>query len=338
MDRGEAAFTESKATGGETLATRPDPTLPRNGAHPEAAPQPAAGGPRARLAELALVAIAAVWGATFVLVQDAVREMPVTTFLAYRFTSAGLLLAVLFARPLRQLGAAGWKAGLRMGFYLTAGYVLQTYGLQRTTASNAGFITGLFVVLTPLLGAALYGQRASRVAWMAAGASAAGLFLLSGLGGSLHPAGDALVLVCACAFALHILATARAVRDHHPGALAAVQLGFCGVVNLVAAAMAGDLQAPRSTFAWTALAVTSLIGSALGFLVQTYAQKWTTPARAALLIASEPAFAGLFGYLLKDERLSVVGWTGAGLILASIVAVETHAGRRAAREPDSSRT
>jgi drug/metabolite transporter (DMT)-like permease len=320
MDRDPAAFSSAKATGGEALATRPPPA----GA--------TGGGRRARLAELALVAIAAVWGATFVLVQDAVRELPVTTFLAYRFTSAGLLLAVLFARPLARLGAAGWKAGLRMGVYLTAGYVLQTYGLQRTTASNAGFITGLFVVLTPLFGAALYGQRASRVAWSAAGVSAVGLFLLSGLGGNLHPEGDTLVLLCACAFALHILATSRAVRDHHAGALAAVQLGFCGAVNLVGAAAAGDLQAPPSSLVWTALVVTSLVASALGFLVQTYAQKWTTPARTALLIASEPAFAGLFGYLLKDERLSALGWTGAGLIMASIVTVEWYAARRSARE------
>jgi drug/metabolite transporter (DMT)-like permease len=315
------------------IATRSAP----GGGQLDSASRPAPGVRRARLAELALVAIAAVWGATFVMVQDAVREMPVTTFLAYRFTSAGLVLAALFARPLSELGAAGWKAGLRMGVYLTAGYLLQTYGLQRTTASNAGFITGLFVVLTPLLGAALYGQRPSRVAWVAAGVSAVGLFLLSGLGGSVHPAGDALVLVCACAFALHILATGRGVRDHHPGALAAVQLGFCGVVNLVAAGVAGDLQAPRSTFVWTALVVTSLIGSALGFLVQTYAQKWTTSARAALLIASEPAFAGLFGYVLKDERLSVIGWTGAGLILASIVAVELVASRQGGDKPRSAR-
>jgi drug/metabolite transporter (DMT)-like permease len=265
------------------------------------------------------------------MVQDAVREMPVTTFLAYRFTSAGLVLALLFARPLRELDAAGWKAGLRMGAFLTAGYVLQTYGLQRTTASNAGFITGLFVVLTPLLGAALYGQRASRVAWIAAGVSAVGLFLLSGLGGSLHPAGDALVLVCAFAFALHILATARGVRDHHPGALAAIQLGVCGLVNLVAAALTGDLIAPPSRLVWTALVVTALVASALGFLIQTYAQKWTTPARTALLIATEPAFAGLFGYLLKGEKLSVLGWTGAALIMASIVAVEVSAAGRKGR-------
>lgn len=155
---------------------------------------------RARAAELALVAIAAVWGWTFVLVQDAVREMPVTSFLAFRFLSGAVLVAALFRRPLARLGRSGFGAGLRMGFWLTAGYVLQTYGLQRTSVSNTGFITGLFVVLTPLLGALLYGQRAGRLAWIAASVSTVGLFLLSGVGGWSYPEGDLLVLLCAGAW------------------------------------------------------------------------------------------------------------------------------------------
>ena len=338
MDRVKLDLQSPKASGGETLATSPPAAghasgaAPETLAHPGARPRPG-GGRRARLAEFALIAVAALWGATFVLVQDAVREMPVTTFLAYRFTVAGLLLGALFRRPLARLAAGGWRAGLGMGIWLTTGYLLQTYGLQRTTASNAGFITGLFVVLTPLLGAALYGQRVSRVAWAAAGVSALGLFLLSGMGGGLHLAGDGLVLLCACAFALHILATSRAVSRHHAGALSAIQLGLCGLVTLAATIALGHLEAPRSALVWTALGVTSVLGSAVGFLVQTYAQQWTTPARTALLIATEPAFAGLFAYLLQGERLSALGWLGAGLIMAAILVVEARASRAARATP-----
>jgi drug/metabolite transporter (DMT)-like permease len=277
---------------------------------------------RRRAAEAGLVAIAAVWGLTFVMVQDAIERLPSLAFLGYRFVPAALLVALVFRRELRRLSAAGWRAGLLMGVFLTAGYVFQTVGLERTTASNAGFITGLFVVLTPLLAALVLREQIGALAWSAAGVSALGLFLLSGAGRDFDPRGDGLVLLCAVAFAAHILVTARAARDHSIGALVAVQLGVCGVVCLLAAAPTGALETPRGWTVWSALLVTSLVASALGYLVQTFAQRHAPPAQTALILATEPAFAGLFGYLLADERLSVAGWTGAGLILAAIVAVE----------------
>ena len=147
-----------------------------------------------------------------------------------------------------------------------------------------------------------------------------GLYLLSG-GGSPNR-GDVLVLGCALAFAAHILATARAVRHYDTGALLAVQLGVCGAVSLIGATVTGDLEAPSDGSVWVALVVTALVASALGFFIQTYAQRHTTPARTALILASEPAFAGLGGYAFAGERLSAVGWLGAALIMAAIVAVE----------------
>ncbi len=243
-------------------------------------------------------------------------------FLGYRFIPAAVLVAVVFWRPLRDLPAGGWRAGLVMGAFLTAGYVAQTYGLEHTSASNAGFITGLFVVLTPLFGAVLFGLKVGRAAWGAAGLSAVGLFLLSGTDGDLNLSGDGAVFLCACAFALHILVTGRAVKRFNVGALVAVQLGVCGLFCLAFAAFAGQLEVPRGATVWSALIATSLVASALGFLVQTYAQQVLSPARTALILAAEPAFAGLFGYLLQDERLSAVAWMGAALILIAIVAVD----------------
>ena len=277
---------------------------------------------RALAAQVALVGVAVVWGLTFVMVQDAVERLPVTAFLAYRFIPAALLVAAFAAPGLRRLGPRGWLAGAVMGVFLTAGYLLQTFGLQETSASNAGFITGLFVVLTPLLGAVVLRQRAPRAAWLAAGAATVGLFLLSGAGAQFTFGGDGLVLLCAVAFSAHILATDRAVDIHDTGALVAVQLGVCGGLCLAAAAAAGQVEAPRGQTVWLALAVTSLLASALGFLVQTYAQQHAPPARTALILASEPAFAGLFGFLLAGDRLSALGWLGAAIILTAIVAVE----------------
>jgi drug/metabolite transporter (DMT)-like permease len=269
-----------------------------------------------------LVGIAAVWGVTFVMVQDAVTIMPVMSFLAFRFLTASLVVALVFRKELARLSPRGWRAGAGMGLFLMVGYVFQTLGLQRTTASNTGFITGLFVVLTPIFGALFLGHRAGAIAWAAAAISTVGLFLLSGTGGEVHLLGDGLVLVTACSFSLHILATDRAVKDHDVGALLAVQLALCGLVPLLIAVGLGDLELPRDTTVWSALLVTSFIASALGFFVQTYAQRHAPPARTALILAGEPAFAGLFAYLLKGETLGPLDWVGAALILTAIVAVE----------------
>jgi drug/metabolite transporter (DMT)-like permease len=275
-----------------------------------------------RLSELALIGIASVWGLTFVMVQDAIRELPTMAFLAYRFIPAALIVALIFHRPLRALPAEGWRAGAVMGIFLTGGYVFQTLGLEETSASNTGFITGLFVVLTPVLGAVFLRQRIPVTAWVAAGVAMLGLWLLSGAGGDFDLRGDGLVFLCAISLAAHILATASAVRRFDVGALLAIQLGVVGLVSLAIAAVAGQLEPPEGTTVWSALIVTSLVASALGFFVQSFAQKHAPPARTALILATEPAFAGLFGWLLNDERLTAAGWLGAALIMAAIVAVE----------------
>jgi drug/metabolite transporter (DMT)-like permease len=277
---------------------------------------------RETVAELALIGIAAVWGLTFVMVQDAIAILPTLAFLAYRFTGATAIVAPVFRRALAALPREGWYAGLLMGAFLTAGYIFQTLGLERTTPSDAGFITGLFVVLTPVLGAVFLRQHISGLAWAAAGVSALGLYLLSGAGGDFTLRGDGLVFIAALSFAAHILATGRAVARFDVGALLVVQLGVASVVCFVLALATGNLEAPHGTTVWSALIVTAVFASALGFFVQTYAQQHAPPARTALILASEPAFAGLFGYLLAGDRLSAVAWLGAGLIMAAIVAVE----------------
>jgi len=274
---------------------------------------------RRHAAEAALVGIAAVWGLTFVMVQDAVSRLPVLAFLGYRFTAAALIVGVLFRQELRGLSPAGRRVGLGMGLFLTGGYLSQTYALEHTSASNAGFITGLFVVLTPVFAALFLREHVASLAWAAAVVSGLGLYLLSGTNG--WHSGDALALLCAACFAAHILVTAHGVRNHNLGALLAIQLGACGLVSLIAGAAAGQLEAPSGGQVWSALLVTALIASALGFFVQSFAQQETSPARTALILASEPAFAGLFGYLHGD-RLTAINWFGAGLILVAIAAVE----------------
>ena len=276
--------------------------------------------------ELAMVAVTAVWGSTFVLVRDAVAQIPPFTFIAYRFLAAALLLAAI--RPRLTVGGAGdagrWGplgAGAVIGLALFAGYGFQTVGLQYTTASNAGFITGLSVVLTPLLGALLLGQSPGR--WPVTGAclAAVGLAFLS-LQTLEVRQGDALVLGCAVAFAAHILLLGRYAPRLDTYRLAVVQLGTAGLLALVWAVMAGDLAAPASAEVWVALGITSVVASAGAFLIQTRAQRELSPTRTAVIITMEPVFAGLFGFLVAGERLSGRGWLGAGLILAGMLIAE----------------
>jgi drug/metabolite transporter (DMT)-like permease len=284
---------------------------------------------RRRAAEIGLIGVAAVWGGTFVMVQDAVAKLPTLAFLGYRFMAAAVVVALVWRTAVRALPAAGWRAGLLMGVFLTLGYVLQTLGLEHTTVSNAGFITGLFVVLTPVLAAVFLRDRIGPLAWGAAVVSAAGLFLLSG-GGSPNT-GDVLVLGCAVAFAAHILATARAAAVYDTGALLVVQLGVVGAACTLGAIATGDLQAPPDGSVWIALVVTALVATCLGFFIQTYAQKHTSATRTALILASEPAFTALCGYLFNDERLQAIGWLGAALIMSSILVVELAARLRPPR-------
>ena len=275
-----------------------------------------------RISELALIAIASIWGLTFVMVKDAIEELPTMAFLAYRFIPASLIVAIVFRTQLARLSPDGWRAGAVMGVFLTGGYIFQTLGMEETTASNAGFITGLFVVLTPVLGAIVLRQSVPVTVWGAAGVAAVGLWLLAGAGTEFNARGDGLVLICSVSLAAHILATSGAVKRHDVGALLAIQLGVVGVTCLAIAGLAGDLEAPKGATVWSALIVTSLIASALGFFVQTFAQQHAPPARTALILAAEPAFAGLFGWLLNDDRLTAAGWLGAALIMIAIVAVE----------------
>ena len=275
----------------------------------------------------ALVGIAAVWGLTFVMVQDAIERLPTMAFLGYRFVRRRprwwrvvFRRAAARARP-RRAGAPG----LVMGAFLTAGYVLPDAGpastpAPPTPASSPACSWSSRPCSAPLVLRQRIGRR---------GLGRGGRFGCSGCSccpgwaASCDLRGDGLVPLCAVAFAAHILVTDRAVADHDIGALLAVQLGVVrpGLPGR-GAAIAGDLEVPRGTQVWVALVVTSLVASALGFFVQSYAQRHASPARTALILAAEPAFAGLFGYLLAGDRLTALGWLGAALIMAAIVAVD----------------
>jgi len=275
---------------------------------------------------VALGLVTAVWGLTFVQVKDAVALYPLFAFLAVRFAIAALVLAAPAAGRMRSLGRRGGTAGAALGLLLALGYALQTAGLERTTVSSAGFITGLYVVFTPLLALLLFRTRVGRAVWLGVVLAVAGLAMLSGVGAG-DAGGDLLVLGGSAAYSLQIVLLERYAPRYDAVAFTqAEMLAACAGFAIVAVAL-GQVELPRGWTVWGALLVTGIFASALGFLVQTWAQRRLSAARTALAFALEPVWAGLFGFWLAGDRLGVLGWGGCAVIMAGIAVAEPEAGR-----------
>jgi drug/metabolite transporter (DMT)-like permease len=275
---------------------------------------------------LALIVVTAVWGVTFVQVKDAVAIYPLFAFLAIRFAIASVTLAPPAARRLRELGRGGVAGGAFLGLLLAAGYALQTAGLERTTVSSTGFITGMYVVLTPLIALLLYRSRIGAAAWGGVVLATAGLAMLSGIhAGSVT--GDLLVLAAAAVYSLQIVLMERYAPRYDALAFTFVEMAAAFAGLLVVALALGDLSVPHGWTVWGALLVTGVFASALGFLVQTWAQRRTSATRTALAFSMEPVWAAFFGYTLAGDRLGSLGWGGCAAIMAGIVLAEPAAAR-----------
>ncbi len=272
----------------------------------------------------------AVWGVTFVQVKDAVAIYPLFAFLAGRFAIATLTLAPFAARRLRGLEREGTVAAASLGAMLAAGYALQTAGLERTTVSSAGFVTGMYVVLTPVIALAVFRLSIGGAAWAGVAVATAGLALLSGIhGGSV--AGDLLVLGGAAVYALQIVLMERYAPRFDPLGFTTVELAAAFVLLAAVALGTGQVAVPHGRTVWAALLVTGVFASALAFLAQTWAQRQTSAMRTALVFAAEPVFAALFGYTLAGDRLGVLGWVGCAVIMAGIALAEPAAAGSLAR-------
>ena len=271
---------------------------------------------------LVLLAVTAVWGVTFVQVKDAVAVYPLFAFLALRFAIASGTLAIPGAARLRGLGRAGLGAGVLAGALLGGGYALQTAGLERTTVSSTGFITGMYVVLTPLLALAVLRLRVGRGAWVGVVLATAGLALLAGVHRG-SPLGDLLVLAGAAVYSLQIVLMERYAPRYDAIAFTLVEMlsAFGGLLAIAVALR--DVPFPHGWTVWGALLVTGIFASALAFLAQTWAQRRTTAARTAVAFSMEPVWAAFFGFTLAGDRLGTTAWLGCAAIMAGIVAAET---------------
>lgn len=270
---------------------------------------------------LVLVAVTAVWGVTFVQVKDAVAIYPLFAFLALRFAIAAGVLAVPGAARLRSLGRSGIGAGVLAGSLLGGGFLLQTAGLERTTVSSTGFITGMYVVLTPLLALMLFRSRVSAAVWAGVALTTGGLALLSGV----HPgsvAGDLLVLAGAALYSLQIVLMERFAPRFDAFAFTLVEMlaAFAGLFT--AAVALRQLSVPHGWTVWGALLVTGVFASAFAFLAQTWAQRRASATQTALAFSLEPVWTAFFGFTLAGDRLGAVGWLGCAAIMAGILIAE----------------
>ncbi len=258
--------------------------------------------------------VTAVWGWTFVLVKDAVTQYPTLPFLQIRFALAFVVMALLVRRvpSWREL-----RIGAIIGVVLAAGYLAQTAGLTMTSPGNAGLITGLFVVLTPLLNR-IFGAPIHWWTWVATAGSLAGLACLTG-GPTGFGLGDVLVLACAVLFALHIVLLGRWSPGLPAGPLAMVQMATAAVI--FSAGGSWSLRMPSASVLF-AIVITGVFASALGFYIQTWSQAFISANRTALILATEPAWALAAAVVLAGQRFGLLQGLGAVLVLLAIVGHE----------------
>ena len=271
---------------------------------------------RPPIAYAALALAAVLFGATFVLIKEAVAILPPLAFVGWRFLiGAGALLLLGLPR-----GRSIWRDGLAAGVLLFAGYALQTAGLAETSASNSGLITGLYVVFTPLLAAAVARHGVGIATIAGTITSFAGLALLT-VGETVSlSAGDLLTVGCAVAFAGHIVVLSRVAFRHPVIPLTAIQLLVTAVLALASSALVEGFPLPNAEVV-PALLITGLVVSGGAFMLQVWSQTVIGPARTAIILALEPAFATFFAAWLLAERLTTQGWVGAALILVGIYVV-----------------
>ena len=280
-------------------------------------------------ADLLLMLNTFVWGATFVLVKDALVENSVFVYLALRFLLAVAILLLMYGRDLRNLPVGAYRAGLLIGCFMFTGYAFQTIGIHLTTPSKAAFITGFAVVLVPIFLGVFGKTRIHAAVWAGASAALAGLYCVTvpnaGVGGL--NSGDLLVLCCTVMYALHIIAVGHYSPRYPAGVLALLQVGVTAIFTSAAIPLASvaHIERPRITWNSTLIAavlITGIFATALAFAAQVWAQQHTSSSHVAIIFSLEPVFAAITSYVFYGERMTGRVLLGAGLILAGIFIAE----------------
>jgi len=280
-------------------------------------------------ADSSLAFCSLLWGATFVVVKNSLGYASVFLFLAVRFTVASLLMLAFSARLISRFEREDLFAGFRLGFFMFLGYAFQTAGLQYTTPSKSGFVTGSSVVLVPLLLALFWGKRLSWAAYGGALVAVFGLYYLTipSEGLAYLNRGDVLTFVAAALYAVHIILVGEYTKQHSATALSLVQVAACAVMAWLTTGAAAAIRWQPARFEWRVelllgVLVCAVFATAVAFSIQLWAQQYTSSSHAAVLFTLEPVFAVITSYLVLRERLSSRAILGAIFVLAGILVAE----------------
>ena len=270
------------------------------------------------------------WGLTFTIVKDAVAQVDVFVFLAQRFVLAFILLLIICVVRGSTLRAITVWHGFVMGVFLFSAYAFQTVALLYTTASNTGFLTGLNVVFVPLIGLIWFRQAIPFNLLLAVICAVAGLFLLCTNGTWQFNRGDILAMICAVCVALHLILTSTYARRDESDVywLTAIQIGTVGLLSTVFSLVKGQAVLQYHPEITWALLICALCATVFAFLVQTSMQRFISPANTALIFCTEPVFSAIYAWYAAGERLGVIGFCGAALIMAGMLVSELFPKRR----------
>lgn len=277
---------------------------------------------KSRWADFTLLLVTLVWGSTFVIVKRAIEDLPPFPFLAIRFGLAFISLLPFLWVERQHISKETLMKGAAVGVFLFSGYAWQTVGLQYTTASNAGFITGLSIVIVPTL-VTITTRRLPRPSLLLGILSALiGLALLS-LGDHLQlNKGDIMVLACAVSFALHIFLVGRYAPHTNATVLASVQILTVSILSSLGSLLLPQPPIHFTSAAWIALLVTAIPATSLAFFAQTKMQQFTTSTHTALIFSMEPVFSAITAFLVAGEVFTLKGLIGAGLVLGGMLIAE----------------
>ena len=269
-----------------------------------------------KLAPWALLAVSASWGAAFVIMKPAIERQSVNSFLATRFVVAVIAMILLRPSVLHKINKEMLLKGSLAGLFLGTGYIFQTLGLARTGAAITGFVTGLYVVLTPLIAALFLKERITRFTWFCVLLATIGLALLSLRGWSVG-VGEALVFVSAIAFAAHIVTLSKWSFGLDAYALTIVQLSICALLT-GAISLGQGYETPPDSGVWGVVIFTAVIATAVAFIVQTWSQAHMNSTKVAVILTMEVVFAALFAVAFGGESLTLQISLGGAMVLLAM--------------------
>ena len=268
---------------------------------------------------IAMISIAAVWGSSFVVMKDSLERQNVFSFLSSRFILAALLMFLYKPGVFRGLTKKFIYRGIIAGILLGSGYIFQTYGLTKTTVSNTGFITGLYLVFTPLISLIILKRHVLKIQWLAVVVATIGLFFISYNGVTIG-LGEILVLISAFIYGAHFVALGEWSDGKNTYALTFIQVVTVAALTSIFAFKDGFQIAPDSTV-WLAILYTAFFATFLGFLIQTKAQSVMSATVASVLLATETPFAVFFGLYFHSDPLTLRIITGGSLVMAAMALV-----------------